>query len=169
MEKEAKKAAEILGIFQIFFEDFPDQRYDTVPFLEIVRAIEGVKNKVKPDAVFTHHFGDLNKDHRITYEAVMTAFRPLPGEAVKEIYSFETPSSTEWGFPKRKNHFVPNFFVDISDTFNKKIRAFNAYKSEMKKYPHPRSPKSVEIVSRRWGTAVGKELVEAFELVREIE
>lgn len=169
LEKEARKAAEILGISEIFFKDFPDQRYDTVPFLEIVKAAEGVKNKVKPDIVFTHHQGDLNLDHQITFKAVLTVCRPLKDETVKELYSFEIPSSTEWGIPKKKNYFIPNFFIDISDTFNKKIKAFKAYKSEMREYPHPRSPKSVEIIARRWGTTVGKELVESFEIIRKIK
>jgi len=38
-----------------------------------------------------------------------------------------------------------------------------------KKYPHPRSLRSIEVIARRWGTVVGKELVEAFESIREIQ
>lgn len=168
LEREAHKAAEILGISEIIFKDYPDQRYDTIPFLEIVKTIEEVKNKIKPDIVFTHHQGDLNLDHQITFKAVLTACRPLKKETVKKLYSFEVPSSTEWGTPKKKDYFIPTIFVDISDTFDKKIEALNVYKSEIKDYPHPRSVKGIEIIARRWGIVVGKELVEAFELVREI-
>lgn len=169
LEKEAQRAAKILGISKIFFEDFPDQQYDNVPILDIVKVIEKIKNKIKPDIVFTHHQGDLNLDHRITFRAVLTACRPLPSETVKKLYSFEIPSSTEWSLPKRKNYFVPNVFIDISDTFNRKIKAFTAYKSEMRDYPHPRSIKGLEIIARRWGILVGKKLVEAFELIRGID
>lgn len=168
LEREAQRSAKILGISKIFFENFPDQQYDSVPILKIIQAVEEIKNRIKPDIIFTHHFGDLNKDHQVTYEAVMTAFRPLPKETVRNIYSFEIPSSTEWGAPKRKNYFVPNVFVDISETFNKKIKALGAYKSEIRLYPHPRSVKGIEIIARRWGMASGKELAEAFELIREI-
>lgn len=166
LEKEAKKAGKILGISKIFFEDFPDQKYDTIPFLDVVKAIEKVKNQIKPDIVFTHHLGDLNLDHQITLKAVLTACRPLKNETVKKIYSFEVPSSTEWSVNPQ---FSPNFFVDVKKTFNKKIEALKAYKSEMREYPHPRCSKSLEIIARRWGIAVGRDLVEAFELIREID
>ena len=166
LEKEAQKAARILGISQIIFKDFPDQKYDTVPFLEIVKTIERIKNKIKPDIIFTHYFGDLNLDHQITFKAVLTACRPVRNESIRKIYSFEVLSSTEWGIDRS---FSPNVFVDIKGTFNKKIKALRAYKSEIQKYPHPRSPRAIEILARRWGTIVGKELIEAFELIREIK
>ncbi|MFH1401644.1 MAG: PIG-L deacetylase family protein [Parcubacteria group bacterium] len=169
LEKETQKAAKILGISEIFFENFPDQQYDRVPLLKIVKAIEKLKEKIKPEIVFSHHSGDLNKDHRLTCEAVMTAFRPLPKEKVKAIYFFETPSSTEWGIPKRKNYFAPNIFIDISNVFQKKKKALQAYKSEIRSYPHPRSLRGIEIIARRWGMASGKNLAEAFELLREIK
>jgi LmbE family N-acetylglucosaminyl deacetylase len=169
LSRETQEAAKILGISEIFFNNFPDQKYDTVPFLNLVKSIEKIKETIKPDIIYTHHCGDLNLDHQITFKAVLTACRPLKGETVKEIYSFEVPSSTEWGIPKRKNYFIPNVFVDVSDTFNKKIEALKTYKSEIRKYPHPRSPRGLEIIARQRGMMAGKELAEAFELVREIE
>jgi len=166
LEKEAQKAAKILGISKVFFENFPDQKYDTVSFLDIVKSIERVKNKIKPDIIFTHHQGDLNLDHQITFKAALTACRPLKKETVREIYSFEVPSSTEWGTPKRKNYFVPNVFIDISDTFSKKVRALKAYKSELREYPYPRSLKGIKVFSQKRGMEVGLKYAEAFELIR---
>lgn len=166
LKKEAEKAGKVLGISKIFFENFPDQKYETVPLIEIIKSIEKIKKQIKPDVVFTHHSGDLNLDHQIVFKAVITAFRPVREETVKEIYSFEVPSSTEWGVPKRKDCFVPNVFVDVSETISKKISAMAGYKSELKKYPHPRSLKSIKIIAQRWGTVSGKNFAEAFELIR---
>ncbi|MHA1744155.1 MAG: PIG-L deacetylase family protein [Candidatus Heimdallarchaeota archaeon] len=164
LKAEAKKAAEILGIKKVFFKDFPDNRFDTVPLLEIIKAIEEIKEEIKPDIIYTHYLGDLNVDHRITFEAVLTACRPLPRETTQEIYSFEVPSATEWNFQSKQ--FMPNVFVDISETFNRKIEALKAYRSEIREYPHPRSPESLEIVAKRWGLVVGGGLVEPFVLIR---
>jgi LmbE family N-acetylglucosaminyl deacetylase len=166
LKESTEKVADILGIKKIYFVNLPDNRFDTVALLDIVKKIEKIKNKFKSNIIFTHHKNDLNIDHRITFEAVMTASRPLKGERVKEIYSFEVPSSTEWSIV---HLFSPNVFVDIKATFNKKIKALKAYKSEIRQYPHPRSIQAVEIIARRWGTVVGKELVEALELIREIK
>lgn len=157
---EAKEASDILGIKKTFFFDFPDQRYDSIPLLDIIQIIEKVKEEVKPEIVFTHSSGDLNLDHQITQKAVLTAFRPQPKENVKEIYGFEVLSSTEWG-----SGFKPNVFFDITKEFEKKIKALKAYDSEMREYPHPRSYEGVEVLAKKRGMTVGVEKAEAFELL----
>lgn len=169
LKSEAGQAASILGIKKAFFRDLSDNRFDTVPLLEIVKAIEEVKDEVKPDVIYTHHQGDLNIDHQITFKAVLTACRPVKNETVREIYSFEVPSSTEWSSPNPETYFMPDVFVDISKTFDKKIAALKAYKSEIREYPHPRSAEALEIIARRWGVSVGRELIEAFRLIRWIK
>ena len=168
LKLEAEQAAEILGIKKVFFKDFPDNRFDSIPLLTIVKAIEKVKREIRPAIVYTHHQGDLNIDHQLTFRAVLTACRPLKGETVKEIYSFEVPSSTEWSSPDTRNYFVPNVFVDISETFDKKIEALGAYRGEIREYPHPRSPEALRAIAMRWGSTVGCEAAEAFQLVRSI-
>lgn len=166
LKQDALRAAKILGIKELIFKDFPDQRLDTIPLLDVIKSIEEVKQRIKPDIIYTHHQGDLNIDHQITFKAGLTACRPMKDESVKEIYSFEIPSSTEWNSPEVQNYFMPNVFVDISDTFKKKLEAIEAYQSETREYPHPRSPRALEIIARHWGVTVGKELAEAFRLVR---
>ena len=166
MQKEAKEASQILGISETLWEDFPDQRYDTVPFLDIVQAIESVKERVKPDIVLTHHSADINLDHQLTFRAVMTAFRPLPNEQVKEIYSFVIPGSVEWA---AEGTFIPNAPTDIASTFETKQKAMEAYASELREYPHPRSLKGLEVQGRFWGSVFGKEYVEPLLLVRKMK
>ncbi len=165
---QIEKAGRILSISNSFAFDFPDNRFDTVAMLDIVKTIEKVKIDVKPDIVFTHHHGDLNIDHRITFEAVMTAFRPVKGEKVREIYSFEVPSSTEWNASISTSYFMPNYFVDISKTLELKIKAMKEYKSEIREYPHPRSPEAIKIYAKRWGIQAGLQAAEACEVIRMI-
>jgi len=166
LKEQIHKANKMIGFKEDFIYDFPDNRFDTVPLLDIVKVIENIKDKVKPDIIFTHYEKDLNIDHQITYRAVITATRPLPNETIKEIYSFEVLSSTEWGYPLS---FSPDVFFDISGTIDLKIKAMSEYKTELRDYPHPRSLRGVEIIARRWGLVSGKELAEAFESVREIK
>jgi len=87
LKRQAERANKIMGVKKVFFHDFPDNRFDTVPFLDIVKVIEKIKNNIKPEIIFTHYEKDLNIDHQITYKAVITATRPIKGETVKEIYS----------------------------------------------------------------------------------
>ena len=116
----------------------------------------------------THHASDLNIDHQIIHQAVITACRPLPRQSVKRILSFEVPSATEWQSTDAGRPFVPNWFEDIADTLNLKVKALEAYKSEMRVWPHARSIKAVEHLARWRGASVGVEAAEAFMLVREI-
>lgn len=163
LEKHIKSANDAIGIKDIFIEKFPDNRFDSVPLLDIVKVVEAVKNEIKPNIIFTHYEGDLNIDHKITNKAVLTATRPLPDETVKELYAFEVLSSTEWSFPLS---FSPDTFFDISGSLNKKIEAMKYYFGELRDYPHPRSIEGIELNAKNWGMKIGCMYAEAFKLIR---
>jgi LmbE family N-acetylglucosaminyl deacetylase len=166
LNDEIQKANKVIGIKKVFIESFPDNRFDSVDLLDIVKVISKVKNEIKPDIIFTHYEKDLNIDHQITYQAVITASRPMEDECVKEIYSFEILSSTEWNYPLS---FSPDIFFDISDTFYLKIDAMKEYNSELCEYPHPRSLDGIKLNAKYQGMRVGKKYVEAFKSVRVIK
>jgi LmbE family N-acetylglucosaminyl deacetylase len=166
LKKQVHEANGVIGIKEVFTYDFPDNRFDSVPLLDIVKVIEAIKNKIKPGIVFTHYEQDLNIDHRITYQAVLTAVRPTANETVKEIYSFEVLSSTEWNFPLK---FSPDVFYDITETIDIKLAAMEKYQSELKEYPHPRSLKGIRMNAEQWGMKTGLKYAEAFKLVRLIK
>jgi LmbE family N-acetylglucosaminyl deacetylase len=165
LKKRAFEANRILGVKEVFLLDFPDNRFDSVDLLSIVKAVEEVKKEVKPFAVFTHSKADLNVDHTLTYRAVLTATRPQPGETVKELYSFEVLSSTEWSFP---HLFRPSVYFDITMTLDIKKEAMKCYTSELRDPPHPRSLEGIEVKAKQRGMEVGLAYAEAFELVRSI-
>lgn len=162
------EALQILGVSECNALDFPDNRMDSVPLLYVVQALEPIIEQVQPTRVYTHHHGDLNVDHRVTNQAVLTACRPMPGSSVREILTFEVMSSTEWATPSVAP-FVPNTFVDISNYLPKKLGALAAYDIEMRPVPHSRSIAHVEALARHRGNCVGLEVAEAFEVVRIVE
>lgn len=162
----AEKAGAALGIGKHFTSAFPDNAMDTVPLLEIVRAIEAVIADVRPDVIYTHHCGDLNVDHVLTARAVLTACRPQPGFSVAEIYAFEVPSSTEWAGPRVESAFIPSHFVDVSDHWAAKRDALEAYREEMRPAPHSRSMEALSALSTWRGAQVGMHRAEAFESLR---
>lgn len=166
LRDSALRAAECLGVRRVFFYQLPDNLFDTVPLLDIVKTVEDVVASVRPDVIFTHHAGDLNVDHNIVHRAVVTATRPVAGQTVKEVFTFEVPSSTEWSFHQFSRCFTPNFFVSIEGTLDAKLVALSYYAVEIRPFPHPRSPEAITALARRWGTAVGCEAAEAFELIR---
>ncbi|TBR16110.1 PIG-L family deacetylase [bacterium] len=166
LKRQACCANKKIGVKEVYFSNFPDNQFDVVAILEIARAIEKVKNKVKPDIIFTHFGADLNIDHRLTYQAVITAARPMAAETVKEIYSFEVLSSTEWNFPLS---FSPNVFFDISGHLEYKTKAMKEYKMELRSTGHPRSIEGIKLNAQAWGMKVGVKYAEAFQAVRIIK
>ncbi len=162
------KANALLGTKDVFFEDLPNQKIDNIPILDVTQIIEKYISKLKPERIFTHHFGDLNKDHQIIAEATFTATRPIAGQVVKEVYSYNVPSSTEWNLYDDDRMFAANVFIDIKDELNSKLDAMKCYDSECRDYPHPRSLKSLEVHANYWGLISGFEYAEPFRLIRKI-
>lgn len=167
LHKDTLDAAAEVGFQKIFFENFPDNRFDQADLLDIVKSVEKYIREWKPEIVYTHFLGDLNVDHQMTAKAVLTATRPIGEYSVQEIYAFETLSSTEWNFDKTgQTGFVPNVFVDITEEYAQKEAAMKHYQSELCEFPHPRSLEGMDVLSRTRGMAAGMKRAEAFQLIR---
>ncbi|TQI70416.1 LmbE family N-acetylglucosaminyl deacetylase [Gramella sp. Hel_I_59] len=164
-----RNAQKAIGFGSVGIYDFPDNRFDTVSLLDIIKVIEKEKEEFGAQVIFTHHGGDVNVDHQRTFEAVVTATRPMKDEQVKTVITFETPSGTEWRASTDPRHFTPNMYVSVSEeAINAKISGMECYEFEKRDYPHPRSPEALRIQAQRWGVVVGQHYAEAFAIVRTI-
>lgn len=162
-----EKARIAIGYKSVGIYNFPDNRFDSISLLDIIKVIEKEKNKFNPEIIFTHHGGDLNIDHQKTFEAVITATRPMNNEKVKMILTFETPSGTEWIASSDPRRYIPNLYIEVSESnLSAKINGMECYEYEKRKYPHPRSPKALKILAQQRGITVGKKYVEAFNIIR---
>lgn len=163
-KKETKSSAKLLGIRAEHIYDFnlADQRLDQYPFLDLVKRIEGIKQRIRPEIVYTHFWNDLNLDHQLTFQAVVTAFRPRAGQQNVSFFQFEVPESTNLSVPLRKKAFVPDYFVDISRTIDLKIKALEIYESERREYPDMRSSRFIEECARERGKMRKLKFAEAF-------
>jgi len=162
-------ACDILGVKGIEHLTFPDNSMDACSRLEIMRTVEAQLEAVRPDLIYTHHAGDLNIDHRLVHEAVMTACRPQPGCEISGIFSFEVLSSTGWSSPSMGATFTPQRFVEAtSDTMALKMLALEAYVEEMRPSPHARSMEAVRALAVMRGHSIGVSYAEAFVVEREV-
>ena len=166
LHSHSRQVAEMLGAQDLFAYGLPDNRFDTVPLLDIVKIIEDLVEKLSPEVIYTQHGGDLNVDHSIIYRATLIATRPMVGGSVKAVYAYEVASSTEWSFQGFHPTFRPNVFMDINSTLELKVQAMQLYESELLFFPHPRSPEILRATAHRWGSVAGLEAAEAFELIR---
>jgi N-acetylglucosamine malate deacetylase 1 len=164
----AQTACDILGVRSVSFENFSDNSMDAVSVLTITKAIETIVAARRPQMLLTHHAGDLNVDHQRVHQAVVTACRPQGDLSVTTLLCFEVPSSTEWQVPGSAPAFAPNWFVDVSATFDRKLRALRAYSTELREWPHPRSLQGLEHLARWRGATIGSDAAEAFVLGRHL-
>ena len=167
LDASLHRAAEIIGAQSVHHLDWPDNRFDSRPLLDLTKAIEKILGNLAPQVVFTQHGGDLNLDHQYVNRAVMAACRPLPGRSVREIYGCEVLSATGWLGPTAAP-FLPTRYVDISSTLQRKIDAMAAYDSESAPFPHPRSPEAIRAQAMLRGTESGLHAAEAFMVLRQI-
>jgi N-acetylglucosamine malate deacetylase 1 len=170
LKSEMKQASDELGFSTTTELDFPDNRMDTVSRMDLSHGIKGAIEKYRPNLVLTHHPGDYNWDHSLTFDAVLMACRCNTGDFFPtEIRTFEVLSSTERAWQEPSRIFCPNAYVDVSSTIDSKKRALNHYASESRSYPHPRSPEAIYYLARKRGNEVGLEYAEAFHIVRKVE
>jgi methionyl-tRNA formyltransferase/LmbE family N-acetylglucosaminyl deacetylase len=165
----ALRAADAMGVSDVQFHDFPDQRLETVPFIELIKTVETALETFRPTVVYTHHGGDANTDHQVVFKAVYAACRPMTplGSLVQRFLTFETPSSTDQA-PQVANYaFVPTTFVDVEPVWDKKLKALACYPTEIIGGRHPRSYEYIEALARVRGGHSGYLLAEAFVSVRE--
>ncbi len=159
----ASEAARTLGATLYGRWDYPDQKLDTVPRLELTQRIERAILDVEADVVFTHFPYDRNLDHRIVADAVLTACRPCrpvkAGRGITGVLFFEVPSSTEWGL----SPFMPSLYVSVAgQPIERKMSALACYWGEMRDFPHPRSVQVLQARALLRGAEAGLSVAEAF-------
>jgi LmbE family N-acetylglucosaminyl deacetylase len=162
-------ASKVLGFEWGDSYDFSDNVMDSYPLIEIVKAVEKAKYKYRPTLVYTHSGADLNVDHRVVSNSVLTAFRPQPNELCKELRLFEVASATDYGNSAITGSFSPNLFIDISNEWPSKVKALEAYMKEIREYPHSRSIQGIKNLANLRGNQVGYDFAEAFEVIRKLE
>jgi len=168
IRKEPEQAAEILDVAELVLRDLADQRLDTLPISQVAGEIETLVRSFRPDTIYSHFCGDINRDHRVLAEAVMVAARPYAAAFVQEILMYETPSSTEWGLPQLSSSFQPNVYVDITKFLDTKLQAFSCYSAEICAEPHPRSLLALRARAHYWGSLVNRQAAEPFVSVRSL-
>lgn len=166
LAETAQAAGRHLGATRVSLGGLPDNRFDTIPLLDVVKIVERTVRDVEPTTVFTQHGGDLNVDHATVFRAVLTATRPMAGLSVREVLGFEVASSSEWSFQRFAPTFRATMFYDVSDTIDRKIEAMSMYEGEVRPFPHPRSPAALRAIAARWGAVVGVGAAEAFDVIR---
>ena len=168
-QSDARKCHAFLGVKETIFLDMPSTQLEKIERSDMNQKILEVVQSIQPDEVYIPHFGDMQKDHQIVVESCMVALRPKYKPQVKRIYSYETLSETGWNIPTVQNEFIPNVFVDISDSLEEKKKALSYYSLQVSQYPDARSVDAIEALAKYRGALMNMKAAEAFMLIRELK
>jgi N-acetylglucosamine malate deacetylase 1 len=168
LRNDTFKALSIIGVKKsnIFFGDFDDNELDKHTLLKLIHWIEKLIDKIKPDAIFTHHRYCTNIDHQYCHEACIVATRPSINSHIP-VFCGEVPSSTGYLKPTQ---WEPNFYVNVSkDDVKAKIKAMQTFKDEARPDPHPRSPEVLMSLAKVRGSESGFFFAESFMMQKMFE
>ena len=165
---EMKKAHALLDIAETHELDLPAAALDTVPAAQVNAEIGDIVQAVSPDTLFLPFYGDIHGDHAIVFQAAMVAARPRHNRAPARILCYETLSETNWYAPPVTPAFIPNVYIDIDDTLERKLDAFKCFESQVRPFPEERSVEALEALARSRGATVHLRAAEAFANIRQI-
>ncbi len=165
---EAKISNKFIGTKRLFFENLPALNLNNYPIYKISNIISKYILKINPETVLIPSANDIHDDHKIIFKAAKVSMRNNNKNNIKKILSYEVLSETEWN--ENEKSFNPNYYVSLDKSdINKKVKAFLKYKSQVKKYPHPRSKESIVNLSKIRGSKVFMRYAEAFKIERMID
>lgn len=167
-EKEINKVSKIFNFDSVHNLQFETTKMDQYNMNEIIEKISKVINKVKPNIIYLPFKEDVHTDHKKVFEASYSCTKSFRYPFIKKIYMMETLSETEFAPSTKKDSFIPNTFVDVSKYMDKKIKIMKVYKSEIDKYPFPRSIRSIKALASLRGSTSGCNFAESFMLLKEI-
>jgi N-acetylglucosamine malate deacetylase 1 len=164
---EIKKITKLFGFKEVFQLNFITTELDSSSKKKLISNFSEIFNKTKPDELFVPHFSDVHSDHKIVSEVISSSTKNFRFPFIKKILAYEVLSETDYNL-NRKKIFFPNYYEDISKFLSKKKNAMKIYKSEIKKFPFPRSLTAMDALAKLRGSQIGRNAAESFEILREI-
>jgi len=163
IRNEAKIANKLIGTKKLFFEDLPALNLNNYPLYKITSIIDRYISAINPEIVLIPSPNDIHDDHKVIFKASKVSMRMNKKNNLEKILSYEVLSETEWN--ENEKSFNPNYYVSLTKSdIDKKTKAFIKYKSQVKKYPHPRSKEAIINLSKVRGSQVFMNYAEAFKV-----
>ena len=162
---EILKVKKLLNFKKVFSLRYPPTSLESQKRSLMIKRVKLILDKLKPEEIFMPHYSDVHSDHKVTFDIISSCTKNFRARYIKRILCYQTISETNFNL-KKKEHFFPNYYEDISKFIKKKLRVLGIYKSEIKKFPFPRSKKTVLSLAYLRGSEINKKAAEAFEIMK---
>lgn len=163
---EAKAAHAALGVAETFWLDQPAAQLAETPHRQVNAALGEVVADFSPDTLLLPFLGDIHIDHTLVFLSSMVAARPNRPDYPRRILAYETLSETNWNAPYVTPGFIPNVFVNITDTLDRKLQAMQMFETQLQQAPNERSVEALRALAVLRGATVHCPAAEGFVHIR---
>jgi len=167
-KREIGQVSKSYGFKGVYEMSLPVKEVDMIPVSQLVEKIAKVIQEVRPEVIYLPFHADVHSDHRYFFQAIFSCLKTFRSPYIKTVLMMETISETEFAPALTGNAFIPNYFVDISDYFNAKLKIMSIYKDEIQKHPFPRSEENIKALAIFRGAMANCKFAESFMLLKEI-
>jgi N-acetylglucosamine malate deacetylase 1 len=168
-QNEIEKVKKMAGFSSIYQLNYPTMSLNSESVNKMIPEISSIFLEFEPEIIYVMNRSDAHSDHRYTFDAVVACTKSFRYPFIKKVLMYECISETEFAPPLPEKAFIPNYFVDISDFFDKKIEIMQVYESEMGEHPFPRSIENIKSLAVFRGASVGVKYAESFQIVKIID
>jgi LmbE family N-acetylglucosaminyl deacetylase len=168
-QREIQQVNDELGFSKTYELGFPTTQLSEIGERKIIDAINNVFRIELPEIIYLPNRTDAHSDHKMVFDAAIACSKTFRNPSIKRILMYECLSETDFAAQLHEKIFIPNYFVDITDEFNKKLEIVQIYSSEIGEHPFPRSLKSIEALSILRGSQAGVCYAEAFQMIKFID
>ena len=167
-EAQIRAIAEAYGMSAVKRLHLPTTKLDQLSLGEVIDPMRAAIADLRPDIVYVVHRGDVHSDHRVIFDAAFSVLKPFVQDGAREIFCYETISSTNMAPPLLANAFIPQAYSDITPFIKRKLEIFSLYEGEVFAAPHPRSLLAIEALARYRGSSINREFAESFMVIRKV-
>ncbi len=164
--KETENVAEAFDI-----KEFKDLRLEPAGLHkydmgELIGYFSEMINHVQPDTLVLPFPSDIHSDHKVVFDTAYSCTKTFRYPFLKKVLLMEIISETDNAVSDRG--FVPNYFVNIDDFLEEKIRIMGMYQGEMGDSPFPRNPDAIRGLAQYRAATCYCKYAEAFRCIKEI-
>ncbi|MBW3019505.1 PIG-L family deacetylase [Candidatus Woesearchaeota archaeon] len=122
--KESIEGDKILGGDGLIYFDLKEGKFPKeIKEKNVAKKLAEIIKKENPVMIFTHGLDDIHPDHRAVYKLVEKLV--FSGKITCPVYAFDV-----WSLFRFRKRNIPKMVVDVSKTFNKKIKSILAHESQ---------------------------------------
>lgn len=162
------KVKELYNFTSVIELGFPELDLMDISLNKLIPTISKAFNEIQPQIIYIPNRSDAHSDHKAVFSAVSACTKSFRYPYIEQVLMMEVISETDFALQLPENLFIANYFVDISEHFERKQQILSLYNNEFLPYPQTRNLETMAALNRYRGSQINAEYAEAFMSIKTI-